>query len=176
MRVIFLDVDGVMLPIGSKDKNIPEDKIILLKELINETNSKVVLSSTWRLNANRKYYEDEDYINLVKSLKEYGIEIYDHTPAKQIKTIKNKLITKSGMTIVNYVTDPYSTRGAEISEWLENNETSSFVILDDQDFYYELFSLTDNFIKIKDPYKGLQKEDIENAKNILNQKPKTLTK
>ena len=47
MRIIFLDIDGVMLPIGSKDKNIPEDKIILLKELIMETDSKVVLSSTW---------------------------------------------------------------------------------------------------------------------------------
>ena len=80
------------------------------------------------------------------------------------------------MTIYDYVTDPYSTRGAEISEWLENNETSSFVIFDDQNFYYELFSLKDNFIKIKDPYKGLQKEDIEKAKIILNKKPKTLVK
>ncbi len=173
MKIIFLDVDGVMLPIGSKNKLIPEDKIIALKELIEETNSKVVLSSTWRINANREHYEDEDYENLVKSLKKHGIEIYDHTPAKQIKMIKNEVITKSGRQIVNYVIDPSSTRGAEINEWLEKNDVSSFVILDDQNFYYELFGLGDNFVKINDRYMGLEQIDIEKAKNILNTKQKT---
>ncbi|MBQ6547262.1 MAG: hypothetical protein IJL74_04630 [Bacilli bacterium] len=176
MKIIFLDIDGVMLPIGSKDKLIPEDKILLLKGLIEETDSKVVLSSTWRLNANRKFYEDEDYENLVKSLKKHEIEIYDHTPAKQIKTIKRQLVTKSGMTIVNYVTDPNSTRGAEISDWLKENETSSFVILDDQDFYFDLFGLKDNFVKINNPYMGLEQIDVEQAKNILNVKIKVREK
>ena len=172
MKVIFLDVDGVLLPIGSKDKKIPEEKIILLKKLVEETNSRIVLSSTWRLNANRENYEDVDYENLVKILNKYGLEIYDRTPAKQIKTVKNKIITKNGMTIVNYVIDRYSTRGAEISEWLENKSTESFVILDDQNFYYEFFSLEDNFVQIKDPYIGLQEIDIEKAKSILNIKRK----
>ena len=176
MKIIFLDVDGVLLPIDSKDKNIPEDKIILLKELIDKTNAKIVLSSTWRLNANRENYEDKDYENLVKSLKNYEIEIYDYTPAKQIEMIKKEVITKSGMTIVNYVIDPYSTRGAEISEWLEKNEVSSFVILDDQDFYYELFSLKDNFVQIDNRYMGLEQIDTEKAKNILNSKTKIRTK
>jgi hypothetical protein len=90
--------------------------------------------------------------------------------------IKKEVITKSGMTIVNYVIDPYSTRGAEISEWLEKNEVSSFVILDDQDFYYELFSLKDNFVQIDNRYMGLEQIDTEKAKNILNSKTKIRTK
>jgi hypothetical protein len=87
--------------------------------------------------------------------------------------IKNEVITKSGRQIVNYVIDPNSTRGAEINEWLEKNDVSSFVILDDQNFYYELFGLGDNFVKINDRYMGLEQVDIEKAKNILNTKQKT---
>ena len=125
MKIIFLDIDGVLLPIDSKDKIITEDKMLLLKELIQETNSKVVLSSTWRLNSNK----DKDYENLVKTLNNYEIEIYDHTPVKQIKMDKKQIITKSGTKIINYIINPYSTRGAEISEWLENHEVKSFAIL-----------------------------------------------
>ena len=114
MRIIFLDVDGVLNSINTKDRlrgfiGIDEKCVKYLKDIIDATDAKIVLSSTWRLC--RHGCEDELYQYLEKRLKEYNIEIMDWTP-----------------------TSPVRYRGTEIQGWFKDNQDldiESFIILDD---------------------------------------------
>ena len=53
MKIIFLDVDGVLNCKSSKSRcggflGIDDSKVKLLKEIIDITGAKIVLSSSWR--------------------------------------------------------------------------------------------------------------------------------
>lgn len=113
MKVIFLDIDGVLnsdeyfdkisnLDIQGIEQEIDIEKIKLLKKAINETGAKVVLSSSWRYTKNGQ--------QLKELLSNYEICV-DSTPF-----IQNK-------------------RGLEIKQWLlEHQCIEDFVILDDEVF------------------------------------------
>lgn len=113
MKVIFLDIDGVLnsdeyfdkiekLNIQGIQSEIDVEKIKLLKRALDETGAKVVLSSSWR------------YTRKAQNLKELlaNFEIYtESTP---------------------YI---HGKRGLEIKQWLlDNPEVEDFVILDDEIF------------------------------------------
>ena len=122
MKVLFLDVDGVLtnfpylLLLYHKEqrKIIPEEQIDpncmrQLKRIVEETNVKIVLSSSLRMTS---FYE-----TLMKVFHDYNLEIYDKTPYIEGK------------------------RGEEIRTWLKDHpEVESFAILDDKQFsdFYEL--------------------------------------
>ena len=113
MKVIFLDVDGVLNSdeyikgtiksnIQGIEKHVDVEKIKLLRQAINQTNAKVVLTSSWRLTKMAQ--------ELIKLLITYGIYA-DSTPY-----IRNE-------------------RGLEIKQWLADNQNvEDFVILDDEIF------------------------------------------
>lgn len=121
MKVIFLDVDGVLNNTHTRETVedyifVSDDKILLLKQLIDKTDAKIVLSSSWRkgwrFKENNPHCANEDvrlFNALEFKLKEYGIELMSYT-----KHLWH--------------------RGKEIADWLEkwDGETiESFVILDD---------------------------------------------
>ncbi len=135
MKVIFLDIDGVLnsdeyfektanLNIQGIESEIDVEKIKLLKKAIDETGAKVVLSSTWR------------YMRKVKDLKEllshYGIVIIDSTP---------------------FLGDE---RGLEIKQWLTTHArvVEDFVILDDEIFHSYDQDLVKKLIKMSDGIDG----------------------
>ena len=54
MKIIFLDVDGVLNCATTKERVrdllfVEDRKVQLLKELVDETGATIILSSTWRL-------------------------------------------------------------------------------------------------------------------------------
>lgn len=108
MKIVFLDIDGVMNTPDtwneSAEHQISDVKCELLKQLSEEMNCKVVLSSSWR-NVPRLR-------NIVgRKLAQYDIEMYDCTP------------------ILNN-----AKKGDEIREWLNCHPyVTSFVIFDDED-------------------------------------------
>jgi len=109
MKVIFLDVDGV-LNHGKQIEKVEDDKIGLLNQIVKATNAEIVLSSDWRYWLNT---DDEDVILLERKLSSVGIDIMSSTP-----------ITKHGY------------RGAEIYQWINEwngEQIEKFVILDDRD-------------------------------------------
>lgn len=150
MKVVFLDIDGVLNCSTSTKRYkggpfVDDDKLALLAELVNKTGAKLVLSSTWRfglLYPNSVFAND--IIALQKELRRFGLKLFSHTP---------KL--------------PEKQRGDEIQLWLDSySGVESFVILDDDS---DMVDLKKYLVKTTWEY-GLQRDHIEKATNILNSK------
>lgn len=115
MKVLFLDVDGVLNKCGrTEDPDMLEqDKLLRLKRICAATNCRIVVSSTWR-----GYPRMMD--KLCERLRDLNISIMDRTPClssqNRFSLIWNGVI-----------------RGDEIAEWLNTTKTpvEKFVIVDD---------------------------------------------
>lgn len=163
MKVIFLDIDGVMnyensylrketyyKPLDNDNSTRYQtfgiDAKNLINKLILETNAKVVISSSWRLGG-------EEYIKDVwKSEKMVG-EIIGITPALS-HIIKNYTLA----------------RGCEIDYYLENNQNiDTYVIIDDDEDM--LLKQKDNFVHVEqspDNMEGFNEDCYNKALKILN--------
>jgi hypothetical protein len=107
MKVVFLDVDGVLNNFDLIRTNgfdyIDGDMVRRLGLVISQTQAYIVLSSYWRLSP-------KDRVLVDQALKEWGMFIHDRTP---------------------HVPGP---RYVEISQWLgENPEVGHYAILDDDE-------------------------------------------
>lgn len=140
MKVIFLDVDGVLNFSGSEEK-VLEEKITLLKKIVDETQAQIVLSSDWRIWWDKK---DGDFLELESKLKEDGLALLDKTPDSK-----------------------HGYRGAEIYQWIQEwtgENIESFVILDDRD---DMKLYMDELVQTS-LGTGLTIGDMEKAIRILN--------
>jgi len=138
MKIIFLDVDGVLN--SEQDRfswTIESDKhLILLACIVRRTDAKIVVSSSWR---NCSLLD-----TLKKRLNDFSMSVFDVTG-----------YNKNGI------------RGLEIKEWLDNhNDIESFVILDDEVFDIKEH-FPNNFVQTSMEV-GLQKEDVEKCIAILS--------
>ena len=129
MKIVFLDVDGVLNSEKShslQDNNqhwtwneVAEMHLVLLKEIIEETGAKIVLSSSWRLyhpfHTGHKTITDGLMKVLVDKLNNFGLSILDVTPE-----------------IPNVI------RGVEVATWLDEHlDIENYVILDDDADFLE---------------------------------------
>ncbi len=114
MKVIFLDVDGNLNDVYTKTKHLCEgqwydgvdkEKIFLLKNIIDATGAKIVISSTWR-----KYKDSMNYL-LGEMGKEFASHIVGQTPVLEGQP-----------------------RANEVDAWLsEHPEVTKFIVIDDND-------------------------------------------
>lgn len=107
MKVVFLDIDGVLNTYEMVRQNgfdyIDRTLVGLLATVIRDTGAEVVLSSFWRL-------DPKDTLLVDAALKEFGIFLYDKTRS---------------------IPGP---RSNEISDWLlRNTLVEKYAILDDAD-------------------------------------------
>ena len=166
MKILFLDIDGVLnVDYADRDQfgHIFRDEYVQnLKEIIEKTGVKIVISSTW------KDKGIERMLNLWKERNLPG-EIIDITP--------DCVDVFEATNIVYY---DQVKRGHEIKLWLDRHpEVTKYVILDDiQDFLDEQ---QDYFVNCSTgepvkPWKlgipGLKEECKIKAINILNMKDK----
>jgi len=155
MKVIFLDIDGVLNTIDTfkRRKDIYNNygviipridfyRVKFLKEIIDKTDAKIIISSTWR-----KYDNDMKELKHVFSL--FDLEVYDVT-----------CIDISGK------------KGIEINDWLNKNEVDSFVIIDDETS--DMIHLEKYVVKTRENFKatGLLEKHVDVAINILNNSKK----
>lgn len=124
MKVIFLDVDGVLNSEVSREQErnnfdnwmeheVSEMHVNNLKKIVDATGAQIVLSSSWRFDhpkaTGRDFIVDPLMKVLDRKLKAVGLDIIDVTP-----DLRGKI------------------RGAEIQDWLDrHSEVERFVILDD---------------------------------------------
>lgn len=165
MKVIFLDIDGVLNYRTCKARcpncqsliGIEDSRVERLAKIVKATNAKLVLTSTWKLNLINE--EDEQGIYLDRQLAKYGLYIIDSTE------------------------DDGWNRWSGIKDYLDkfSKYIVSYVILDDEIFpdyvmYNGLTSMLRPEIEehlVKTSFYssdgGLQEEDVQKAINILNE-------
>ena len=157
MKVIFLDVDGVLNDDNSNSKTpdgwtgIDNSKVLILKEIVKRTNAIIVLTSSWKYEWER-VYKDEQGVGatyLDKKLKRENLFIFDKTkdPVKNDKVL----------------------RGHGILNWLKNKSIDGWVVLDDEFFIdYVECGITKHLIKTNGSVSGLTNDMVQPAVNILN--------
>jgi len=142
MKIIFLDVDGVLNSIRSRkifgSDYIDESCLTILSSIVNKTNALLVLSSSWRLNI-----EDRRKISI--ALSKQNLKIWDFTPV--IKIDENSCVDRS----------------EEIILWLSKNSVDKFAIIDDD----PRASIDGSFFKTNE-YFGLTNETADRVVLHLN--------
>jgi len=143
LDIIFLDIDGVLLPFGEKNCNNEEkddndDKLLFPKStmtaldfiLKKHPTVQIVLSSTWRCQP-----------QWVADIEDCILRFQRKTRKNELKTAKNTRENEEGKSIVFDVTNlnNHTERQWEIQEWLEIRSHSheaqvrSWVALDDEE-------------------------------------------
>lgn len=138
MKIIFLDIDGVLNDaptiLGTGDDQPTIKHLSCLKQIVEATQAEIVLSSSWRL---YKRYTKDVSIALAK----VGLHLID-------------------------TTEELRERDEEIREWLGRHpEVEQYLILDDEDVFTE--ELKEHHI-LTSFYEGLLPKHVEKAINILN--------
>jgi len=158
MKVIFLDIDGVlnsqMLIEKNTNEKIDINAVKLLKYLIDKSGAVVVLSSGRRLwFDDNMVTDDAESRYLYDILCQYGITIYGKTPDFSTDEIRTKRTFKD-------------VKAREIAAWLEKHcDVDKYVILDDLDL--ENDQINSNLVQINGEI-GITEEDINHAMAILN--------
>ena len=155
MKVIFLDIDGVLNTPSSESRcgeyiGIDDDKTKLLADIVKRTKAEIVLISTWK-----KYWRREEKL---KPLQDYSATYLDEKLKKFGIKAADKTKDKSD--------EKYLSRGEGILEYIARNKVENYVILDDFQFDYDGLGLTDCLIKTKQT-EGLTKAQAEKACKIL---------
>ena len=157
MKVIFLDVDGVLNTPSSESRcgeyiGIDDEKVEKLKKIVEKTKTEIVLISTWK-----KYWRKEEKL---KPLQDYSATYLDEKLAKQgLKAIDKTKDKADGR---------YLSRGESILEYVYRNNVENYITLDDCQVDYDGFGLTDYFIKIKRT-EGLTEAQGDKAGKILSE-------
>lgn len=132
---------------------VDDKKVKILKDIIDLTGAKIVLSSTWRIGWKhldigiKDSCMAEDFVEFRDKLKEFEIDLYDKTP------ILDKFMRR---------------RGEEIKMYLDNNkdDIEGYVIIDDLSGKW-LRPCSSHLLQTSE-YKGLQEKHIKVAERILN--------
>ena len=155
MKVIFLDIDGVLNEEKSRSRccgylGIDDKKAKNLAKIVEETNAKIVLISTWKDDWRKtdKAHQGIMANYLDKKLKKQGLVVLD----------KTKSIDENGF---------HFSRGEGILQYLADNKVEKYVILDDYQFDYDSCGLSDYYIKTDAYNGGLTKELVGRAIQIL---------
>lgn len=159
-RLYFLILtDGVLNTNYTKELTpsgaifVDDNKIKILKSIIDRTNAKIVLSSTWRIGW--RHVEmgmsdssmAQDFLALKRKLSEYDIRIYDKTP----------IFSELRM----------GCRGKEIESYLDSrDDIDGYVILDDLSGKW-LRPCSSHLLQTSE-WSGLEEKHIKTIEKILN--------
>ena len=163
MKIIFLDIDGVVNCCDTKERapskvtGVEQSKIALIKQIVDATGAKLVLSSTWRIGW---FYEETDGHNrdekdwhyLCNEFYIQGLCFFDYTPL-----------------------DKSRHRGTEIQAWLDKweDEIDSYIIIDDS--MYDIWEMHEGHLIETSYGYGIQDEHVKQAIELLGKKEIDLT-
>ena len=107
MKIIFLDIDGVLNT--NSDRNISDEKLIFLSELVPKTGAEIVLSSSWR------NWWNHPKLNTTNSF-----------------ITKWKLQFSNNHVVINQILEPEMPKTTAIEKYLTEYKPEKYVVLDDQ--------------------------------------------
>ena len=151
---IFLDIDGVLNSEHTLDEScenmdqkmasIISDQLVKnLSYLVEKTDAKIILSSSWRIyfNENTKKSNNLFALILLASLDKHNLELHDMTP---------------------FVKGQFSSeRGLEIKTYIDKHNIKNYVVIDDEEF--------SDFSKHLDMSKFIQTNFGDETTNIENE-------
>ncbi len=150
MKVVFLDFDGVLnsekfiRECGYYGVIIDTTRLLLVKKIIDATNAKIVLSTSWR----EHWDKDTDKCDDI---------------GKNI----NDIFAQCGLNIFEKTAFLDRSREKEIEQWLKNhNDTENFVVLDDR--FLDSAVLRNHFVKTNNYRDGIDEDNVKQAIEILN--------
>lgn len=151
MKVIFLDIDGVLnyQASGAMHRGgigIEQENVKHLAYIVEHTGAVIVLTSTWKLHwSNDKDNQHPSGAYIDQVLSEFGLGVLDKTPLS------------------------VSQRGAGIQKYLEEHNVDSWVVLDDEIFPdFEQYGILPRLVKSSFYKEGLTHELAQKAIQILN--------
>ena len=160
MKVIFLDIDGVLATQRTRFDCFDGQCVSHLNKILEVTDARIVISSTWRIG-----HTTEELIEICKV--GHDFDPGDKRPAR-VEDQNNRLIANAivGRTIQ---LNEYMCRGREIDDWLKDAEAQgipveSFVILDDDS---DMEPHMGKLVKT-DCYTGMSSEHAQEAIKLLN--------
>ena len=154
MKVIFLDIDGVLNCVETKEKckayvGIDDKMVSWLKRIVEATGAQIVLSSSWK--------HDWEPINK-EAQNEFGFYV-------------DRALKKHSLTAIDKTYESNSEhRGEGIIQWVRTHEVDSFIILDDEWYDFKELGLQSRVIKTEfyDENGGLTDDHVELAIELLN--------
>ena len=156
MKVIFLDVDGVLNEESSHSRccgyrGIDDSKVVNLAQIVRATEAKIVLISTWKDDWRRTDKTRQGMLAnyLENKLKKQRLVVWDKTESVD---------KESGFHL---------SRGEGILQYLAAHKVERYVILDDFQFDYDGCGLTDNYVKTDNYGGGLTEMLARKATEIL---------
>jgi len=162
MKVIFLDIDGVLNSnfwTNSHQKEISEgtlieeEKVRLIAKLVKETGAVIVMHSGWR------FWFDKD-LKPIRKETQYlhrlfhtnKLEIYEMTPDLTTTEIREKKLFSK-------------VKALEIVEWLKRNpKVRKWVVIDDLDLHNEEVEKRQIYTNSE---VGITENDIDKAREML---------
>lgn len=155
MKVIFLDFDGVITTLESK-WHLDTDKMLLVKRICEETNAKIVISSSWRRHSLEETFEmlalyEQSGKEAPFILKDYVVCVTDRMYSFKEGNVKSHYGLPRGCAIQRYL--------------VEHKDIDRYVILDDDTDM--LLEQAPYFINTNREL-GISEQDVEKAIEILN--------
>ena len=158
MKVIFLDIDGVLnseeFLKNNQNEMIDRNNVSILKKVIDKTEAVIVMSSAWRFWFDDNMMPKDGYSQcLYDVLCEFDISLFGKTPdfsTEEIRTQKTFSHVKA----------------KEIIAWLsEHGPIDKYVVLDDLDLKNEEINshLVRTNVKV-----GITENDIKRVINMIN--------
>ena len=152
MKVIFLDIDGVLNCWASKSREpggcigIDDERVKLLRKISDATEAKIVLTSTWQQEWRPEGITDSGKY-LIKKLRKEGLNVYSRTGKWS-----------------------WNNRGQGIVDWITNapEEVESWIVLHDE--FYEDFprcGIMPHLIQTDFYTDGLNDTHVERAIELL---------
>lgn len=157
MKVLFLDIDGVMIVKQSTvrrtngGKGISDTKLKMLKQIVDRTGAEIVLVSSWKKGWDKDETKitDIDALYLLDRFRKYKLTILDKTTE-----------------------DFWFQRGLGIHNWLcMHKDVTSWAVLDDEMFDYGQYGIMERLVQTESSDfngGGLQQRHVEKVLAILN--------
>lgn len=156
MKVIFLDFDGVITTLKSKYKLDP-DKMALIGRILDATDAKIVISSSWRR------FSLEKTIKEITDTSKFNVGDNPFPYPDAVIGVTERMYSFCYPDNDRHFGLP---RGVEIQHYIDTHkEIEQYVILDDD--CDMLLCQANNFIRTN-TYEGISELDAEKAIVILN--------
>lgn len=163
MKIIFLDIDGVLNDLDYIHKIYPEKCAFSKKNNINKClNYKMYLEYV-------KFNFNPENLKVLKTLCDMIECKIVLTSSFRCKEVIDAL-TDLGFPVIGMTNYINQNRYLEIIDYLNNNDVENFVILDDENKYLKDTPLENNLVQTSLYDGGLKDFHIEKAISILNQR------